>query len=157
MALGILVRQFGDFVKERHDAPVTETSVPEAPMPDALHRLREVCGHHAIPLMLLSRIDGDSAPSEQKAIVNHCMGLLARAGLAPGAGEQKSLADYVASLRPTLLQLDPALKQIEHEGTDAVHRMIAAAIQVLEADGKRDPAEVKFLNSLSEDLAKLSH
>ncbi|MBI3678225.1 MAG: TerB family tellurite resistance protein [Proteobacteria bacterium] len=158
MALGLLVGRFGGFIRERHDAPVVAPpSAPQAPMPETLQHAREVCAHHVIPLMLLSRVDGDSAPAEQKAIVAHCMGLLKRSGAKAGPAEQAALVEYVASMQPTLLQLEPALKQVEHEGQDAVFRLIAAAIQVLEADGKRDPAEVKFLDLLSEDLAKLQH
>lgn len=154
MALGLLVGRFGSFIREKHDAPVSEPPhAPEAPMPETLHHVREVCAHHAIPLMLLSRIDGESALSEQNAIVAHCMGLLKRSGEPAGAVEKSALSEYVAGLRPTLIQLDSALKQVEHEGPDAVFRLIAAAIQVLEADGKRDPAEVKFLDALSADLA----
>lgn len=158
MALGLLVGRFGTFIREQHDAPVSEPPrLPDPVVPEATHRVREICAHHAIPLVLLSRVDGDSALSEQKAIVSHCMGVMKRTGGPAGAEEQSALAEYIAGLRPTLIQLDPALKQVEHEGKDSAFRLIAAAIQVLEADGKRDPAEVKFLNALSQDLADLKH
>jgi hypothetical protein len=35
--------------------------------------------------------------------------------------------------------------------------LFGAAVNVIEADGKRDESELKFLTVLNEDLAKLDH
>ncbi len=53
------------------------------------------------------------------------------------------------------MQLDLALKKIEREPKDRITALFAAAINVVEADGRRDPAELRFLAKLSRDLAEI--
>ena len=155
MSLGILVGRFGDFVREQHDAP--QEVAPQREFPDALTHIREVCSHHLIPLALLARADGHSDASEQKAILDYCAMLMDKSGSKLSDADRAAFRDYIAEFRPTLTQLEPALKRIEREPKDKVAMLFGAAVNVIEADGKRDESEVKFLAMLNEDLAKLEH
>jgi tellurite resistance protein len=151
---GLLIGHFGAFVRETYVEPV-EPPRPEPESSDALHRVRELCGHHIIPLALLSRADGESVASERDAIANHCGWLMKDAGVAVSEAERTALKHHLESFQPTLMQLDLALKRIEHEPKERIAALFAAAINVVEADGKRDPGELRFLAKLSDDLAKI--
>jgi len=151
---GLLLGHFGKFVREVHIAPDEPPRADAAPS-DALGRVREICGHHIIPLALLSRADGESAPSEREAIANHCGWLLKASGAPANAAERTALLEHLAGFQPSLMQLDVALKRIEREPKDRIAALFAAAINVVEADGKRDPGELRFLAKLSSDLAKI--
>ena len=150
---GLLVNHFGDFVRRNHVAPAAPPT-SEIQL-DAVQRVRELCGHHIIPLALLSRADGESAPSERAAIANHCGWLLKHSGQPASAAERTALETYLESVQPTLVQLDLALKKIEREPKERITALFAAAINVVEADGRRDPAELKFLGKLSSELAAI--
>jgi len=155
MTLGLLVGRFGEFVRDQHDVP--QESTPQREFPDALSHIREVCSHHLIPLALLARADGHSDESEQKAILDYCAILMDRSGSKLSDADRTAFRDYIAGFRPSLTQLEPALKRIEREPKDKVAMLFGAAVNVIEADGKRDESEVKFLAMLNEDLAKLEH
>jgi len=151
MTYGVLVGRFGAFVREQHD---TAASAPApAPFPDALQAEREVIAHHLIPLALMARADGDYTVSERRVIVEHCMSLLERVGVKPSAADRDTLENYVAGFRPSLMQLDPALKRLEHESAESLSALLSAAKNLMEADGKLDPAEAKLLDELRVQLA----
>ncbi len=155
MAIDQLMQRFAAFVRTRPGREPTPDAEPAPAFPADLAHIREVCGHHIIPLALISRADGDSVPAERAVIEAHCLSLLKKAGIAPGEAERAAVAECVAQARPAMVQLDPAVARVAAEGEDSVHRLIAAAILVIEADGKRDPGEVDVLNALSEELAHL--
>jgi tellurite resistance protein len=151
MTYGVLVGRFGGLVREQH---VTTPSAPEpAPFPDALQAEREVIAHHLIPLALMARADGEYAESERRVIVDHCLSLLERIGVKPSASDRATLENYVSGFRPSLVQLDPALKKLEHESAESLSALLTAAKKLMEADGKIDPAEAKLLDELRVQLA----
>jgi tellurite resistance protein len=151
MSYGVLVERFGGFVRERNDAAPAAAEAPR-PFPDSLLAEREIIAHHLIPLALLSRSDGEYAESEQRVIVDHCLGLLERIGVRPSGADRATLEKYVASFRPTLMQLDPALKRLEKESAEALAAFMCAARKVVEADGRSDPAEMKLLDELRAEI-----
>jgi tellurite resistance protein len=151
MSYGSLVQRFGSFVRERHES--YSDSVAPSPFPDALQAEREIISHHLIVLSLLARSDGEFADSEQRAIVAHCLSLLERIGVKPSASDRATLENYVAVFRPSLIQLDPALKRLEKDSPLAIASLLCAARKVMEADGESDPAEVKLLDELRAELA----
>lgn len=156
MAIDQLMQRFAAFVHAQPKMAAPQAGDPPAPSyPPDVARIREICAHHMTPLLLLSRADGDKSAVEQATIVDHCMSVLKRAGITAGPAERETLASLATESHPTLMQLDPALKKVAAEGADSAHRLMAAAILVLEADGKRDPNEVDVLNALSEELARL--
>ncbi len=147
MSYGVLVQRFGDFVRERHEPASTAVEPPRS-FPDSLQAEREVIAHHLIPLVLLSRADGEYAESEQRVIVDHCLSLLERIGVRPSSADRSTLEKYVSTFRPTLVQLDPALKQLERETAQALAAFLGAARNVVDADGRIDAAEMKLLDDL---------
>jgi hypothetical protein len=153
MSLGILVGRFGTFVREQHDA--MPTPVAEKPFPDDLVHLRETVGHHLIPLTILARADGDYADVEQEAIVSHCLSLVRAAGLNADDAHAMMLKEYICDYRPARTQLDLALHRLARGTPDEVAALLAAAQAVVDADGQRRAEEVKLLDELLEELAKL--
>jgi hypothetical protein len=153
MSLGILVGRFGAFLRER---PGTQQPAsPGTPFPSELSRVREAFGHHLVPLMLLARCDGEAAIAERQVILRYCIERAQKAGLELASEEQSALSDYLCDFYPTRLQLDPALKRLEHDAKDHIAALIVAAQAVVDADGIRRRQEVLFLASLSRDLAAL--
>lgn len=149
MTLGLLVTRFGDFVREQY----VETSEPAPAVeafPDHLAHWREAFGHHLVLLGLLARADGEFAPAEQDAIWKYG---LSRAGN-PSDSERRSLRDYIAGFRPSLMQLTPALKRLEHDSAADIAALLEAAQSVVDADGERRAEEVKFLAAMRGDLAQ---
>ena len=151
MSYGVLVDRFGEFVRERH-TPVSHAIAP-TPFPETLQAEREIIAHHLIPLALLARADGDFAASEQHTIVEHCLTLLERIGVKPSAADRTTLESYVTSFRPTLMQLDPALRKLEKDSPGSIAALLCAARKVMDADGKIDPAETELLDDLRAELA----
>jgi tellurite resistance protein len=152
MAYGVLVQRFGGFVRERHENAPAPAEAPR-PFPDSLQAEREIIAHHLIPLALLSRADGNYAESEQRVIVDHCLELLERIGVKPSAADRSALEKYIADLRPTLMQLDPALKRLEKETAESLASFLSTARKVVVADGNTDPAETRLLDELRADIA----
>jgi tellurite resistance protein len=154
MSLGLLVGRFGQFIREQHDAP-TQDAGPDMPFPADLVRLREAVAHHVIPLALLSRADGEFAQSERDAIMAHCLSLLNEGAMPASAEDRAALEDYIAGARPSLMQLDPALRRLEREPPQAIAAMLVAAEAVMNADGRCDPAEAKLIADMRAELSRL--
>ena len=151
MTLGILVQNFGSFVRERHDPPAVMGEPPPAFSPD-LVGLHHDYAHHIIPLSLLARSDGESAQAEQKVIVEHCVTLARLAGRSATDQERVALVVYVGKFRPTLMQLDPALHRLAQEPREHVDALLLAAKAVIEADGVVKPDETRFLENLRQEF-----
>lgn len=150
MAFGILVGRFGDFVRTQYAEPA-QPAQAAVPFPPYLAHWREAFGHHLVLLGLLARSDGEFAPAEQDAIWKYA---LSRAGTGVTDSERRILRDHVAGSRPSLTQLDPALKRMEQDSAADIAALLTAAQAVVDADGERRGAEVKFLAGLREDLAR---
>ena len=153
MSLGLLVGRFGSFVRETH-IPQGDVA-PEAPFPDGLNHLREAVGHHLIPLVLIARSDGEFEQRERDTIVTHCVTFARSRGLELDGSATVEFVEYVESYRPRLMQLDPALKRLEHGSREEMAALIAAARAVVEADGIIRPEETRFLDQLNEELGRL--
>ena len=149
MALGVLVGHFEQLVRMRNAA--AEPGPPasqEENFPPEFQDLRERVAHHLIPLALIARADGDFADAERKVILEHCASF---AGLNPG--ERAMLEDYLRQSRPALSQLDPALKRLEQENPGNAKAFVDTAEQVIRADGRTDPAELRLLEHIRRELA----
>lgn len=150
MALGALIDHFGQFVRERHD-PLPAAPNP-AEFPPELTELHRNFGHHVILLGLLARSDGEFAPAESNIIVGHCLQLASRAGPV-SEGARKALDAYVGCFRPSLVQLDPALRRLSHDPPADIAALLGAAQALIEADGVTRPEETRFLEGLKKGLA----
>ncbi|HUB84620.1 MAG TPA: TerB family tellurite resistance protein [Rhizomicrobium sp.] len=151
MSLGLLVGRFGAFVRDQHDAIA---AAPTAQIEEPLAHERQMIAHHMIPLALLARSDGNSDVAEQAAMLDHALTVLRMKGeTVPDAG-RAALKTYIAALRPSLVQLDPALKRLEHEPPETIAALLDAAKKVMMADGATDEAETHLLEEMQKDLAK---
>ncbi|HEX4535035.1 MAG TPA: hypothetical protein VH000_12435 [Rhizomicrobium sp.] len=155
MTLGLLVGRFGHFVREQQNEP-EQQAAPAQDFPDSLEHLREAFAHHVIPLALLSRTDGDFAPAEQKLIADHCLARANAIGVALDENERQDLNDYIADVRPSLAQLDPALHRIEKEGSQSVGALLSTAEKLVNVDGQISDKETRLLGDLRAELEKYS-
>lgn len=153
MTLGLLVGRFGNFVRENYVPPVQVA--PEAEFPDSLNHIREAVGHHLIPLMLIARCDGDFEKNERDVIVTHCVTLARSTGLNLDGADTLAFSDYVSDYRPILSQLDPALSRLSRGKHEDIISLVQAARAVVEADGTTRPEELRLLDELNEELARL--
>lgn len=144
--------RFGQYVRDKHEPRAAQDSA-EIPYPLA-QETRDVITHHLVPLGLLARADGGIAAAEQKAMLDHAVAMLVKSGHPVSDADMGKLKDYVASLRPSLMQLDPALHRIEREDADTKIAFLGAARAVVMADGKLDAAEARLLDELRLEFAK---
>ena len=145
--------RFGQYVRDKHE---TRTAQDSAEIPYPLpQETRDIIAHHLIPLALLARADGDIAAAEQKAMVDHAVATLAKAGHPVADADLGKLKDYIAGFRPTLMQLDPALHRLEREDNDSKIAFLGAARAVVMADGRTDAAEARLLDELKLEFARV--
>jgi tellurite resistance protein len=151
MTLGLLVGRFGTFVREQHDANVTG---PITEIEEPLAHERTMIAHHMIPLALLARSDGNSDVAEQAAMLDHALAVLKMNGETISDDNRAALKIYVAALRPSLVQLDPALHRLEKEKPEQIAALLDAAKKVMMADGNMDAAETHLLDEMKAELTK---
>jgi hypothetical protein len=151
MSLGLLVGRFGEFVRDQHEAIA---SAPTAPIEEPLAHERQMIAHHMIPLVLLARSDGNSDVEEQAAMLEHALAVLKMKGETVSDSDREALKIYIAEMKPSLVQLDPALKRLESGSPEEMAALVQAAEAVMNADGKIDPAEAHLLEGLKAELAK---
>jgi tellurite resistance protein len=151
MSLGLLVGRFGEFVRDQHDAIAT---APAAPIEEPLAHERQMIAHHMIPLALLARSDGNSDVAEQSVMLDHALALLKMKGETLADADRAALKSYIASLKPSLVQLDHALHRLEKESPQEITALLDAAKKVMMADGNMDAAEAHLLEELKADLTK---
>jgi sulfur relay (sulfurtransferase) complex TusBCD TusD component (DsrE family) len=101
-------------------------------------------------------VDGHAAEAEQQVIVDHCVELAKRHGVAVNEADRAALAKYVERFRPSLTQLDPALRRLERDNLDDLADLFAAASAVICADGQVDPAELHLLDEIKEEASRLA-
>jgi hypothetical protein len=153
MTLGLLVGHFGNFVREIHVRQ--DDSPPPTPFPDSLNHLREAVGHHLVPLILVARSDGEFEGRERDVIVTHCVTLARSRGLELDGSGTVEFVEYIEGYWPSLLQLEPALKRLEHGDHDELAALLMAVRAVIEADGVIRPEETHLLDQLNEELGRL--
>ncbi len=151
--LGLLVDTFGNFVREVY-VPI-EAIEEQVGFPEGLHGLRDAVGHHLIPLLLLARTDREFAQCEEEAIIAHCVTFARGRGVACDDARAAAFREYVASFRPSLMQLDPALARLAKCEHGEFAALVDAAHAVVAADGVSRPEEVNFLMRLKGELGKL--
>jgi len=156
MSLGLLVGRFGTFVRGNCAMAVDVAPSQEAPCPKDIEHLRAFVAHQLIPLMLLSKVDGLSVPAEQEIIVDHCIALAERHEIAVSESDRAALAVYVAGYRPSLVQLDPALRLLERDSLEDLADLFAAASAVISADGQIAPAELRLLEEIKQEATRLA-
>jgi len=151
MSLHMFTNRLGEFIRENH-IPAEDISL-EVPFPIELRELREAVGHHLIPLLLIARSDRNIAPEECEIIVQHGLDTAARHGIVNDEKHSKALREYVATFRPALSQLDPAIAHLAYGDHEDFVALVDAARNVVMCDGVSRPEEAKFLALLRNELA----
>jgi len=154
MTLGLLVGRLGGFLEERA-ATVSGPAEAAESFPADTARLREALNHHIIPLLLLSRADGESVAPERDAILRYCINAMKDAGGSVSDEEAQALGAYIESYRPTRMQLASALKRLETESRERILALVAAAQVVISADAEHRDSEKRFLSDIAKELAAL--
>jgi hypothetical protein len=126
-----------------------------APRPTSLTRIRPTFTHHMMVLAHLGRIDGDFCLDEQGVVLEHCLKLAHDAGRKATSDEESALRRYLKTLKPKKLFLSRAMTALEREPPERIVSLLAAADQVVNADGERHKAEEKFFVALKRDLTGL--
>jgi hypothetical protein len=149
MSLGLLVGRFGKFLTDRSRASAG------SPARQQLASIDKSYGHHLVALALLARADGESALSECEVILRYCLARAQTAGIDITPAERLALKDHLSRYRPSRNELDLAIKRMRQDSKEDIAALIAAALEIVDADGERRPRELQFLTELSSHLAKL--
>ena len=78
-----------------------------------------------------------------------------KTGIELTAQEMAALEEYLRHFRPTQFALLPAIARLKQASRAQIERLVAAAHDVVDADGEVRLQEVLFLRSLRHDLAAL--
>jgi|SRR5882672_6448948 len=151
-SLAILVAGLAEFLREQQKL---RSAILPGPFPDELARVFEVSGHHIVALILVARSDDEVVATERQTIVRHCADRAQKAGLELSSMERAALYDYLHDFRPTLMQLISAVERLKHDTKGEIAELIAAAQEVVEADGVVRLQEALYLTSLQRDLLSL--
>jgi hypothetical protein len=158
MTVGILVQRFGAHIRNSYssyelDADVhTQADKADQEFPADLRSMRDSVAHHLILLVLLARSDNDFDHRERDVIVEHCIAVARRRGIALTDDHNGQFAEYVSAFRPSLIQLDPALSALIHAPHQEVGELMRAAQNVIAADGVTRSEELHFIAELNADL-----
>jgi tellurite resistance protein len=150
--LAILVDGLVAFLHQQQK--LQKRTVP-GPFPDELARVFAMSGHHIVALMLVARSDDELVATERQAILRHCADRAQRAGEELSPAERASLYDYMREFRPNLSQFISAMEQLKKDSKDELADLIAAAREVVEADGVVRLQEALYITSLQRDLHAL--
>ncbi|HEY4123420.1 MAG TPA: hypothetical protein VGM36_02335, partial [Rhizomicrobium sp.] len=105
--------------------------------------------------LLLARTDRDCSKCEEEIIVAHCLDYARQKGVACSEAQTLAFCEYVASFRPAVMQLDPALARLAKCEHCEFAALVATAHAMVVADGVSRPEEIQFLARLQNDLMKL--
>lgn len=108
--------------------------------------------HPATLLCAMSHADGHVAEVETQTIVAFLARECEREDIYLETAEEQALARYVHRLRPTEDSIDRALNHVAEQDPRSVQRLLLAIVDVMDADGKRHPAERRMLNDLSIEI-----
>jgi hypothetical protein len=151
-SLAILVNRLVAFLQEQQTWH--NPSVPK-PVPDGLARVFDTFSHHLVVLMLVAHSDNQVRLAERDVILGHCAYHAMKTGIELTAQEMAALEEYLRHFRPTQFALLPAIARLKQASHAQIERLVAAAHDVVDADGEVRLQEVLFLRSLRHDLAAL--
>ncbi|GAA0550773.1 hypothetical protein FHS83_001284 [Rhizomicrobium palustre] len=126
------------------------------PRPASLTRIRPIFTHHMMVLTHLGRADGDYCLDEQGIVLDHCLKLARDADRRATEAEERALRRYLKTLKPKKMFLARAMRGLESETPDRVMALLAAADEVINADGMRHRDEESFFHLLQRELTGLN-
>lgn len=116
-----------------------------APVPPAFKALRDKYRAELRLLGFLSQVDGDIHRGEKQAIDRYARGLAEQHGLAWQLADSAALDAYLNRLEFSVETERACIKQLQLWHEDLAARFSLAMSEVMEADGRFDPAEVKMV------------
>jgi hypothetical protein len=127
---------------------------PSIPVPAGIAHAFDSFSHHLVALMLVARSDDKVVAAEREVIFRYCLSRARKAGLELSPAEEEALTDYLRHFRPTLPYLISATDRLKQDQKGDVAELVAAAREVIEADGKVRLQEALYFDSLQHDLSR---
>lgn len=153
-----------DYSGEVHDDVATfladnfgmarELAVRKAAL-DANARWRDIVDlvrDDAILLAAMSQSDGSIHAGEIDEATRYLAEIVERTGIMLTEWECNGLAAHIRRLRPNRAAIERALEQIARHDASRVQKLLRAAVAVLDADGRRHPAELELLDAICIEL-----
>jgi WYL domain-containing protein len=109
---------------------------------------------HAEILAALSLSDGTMSKAEVAVAVCHCNHIAGSGGFFTAADQDRLMA-YVKRLRPTDKTLQKSVERLTDAPPHEITDLLISAVELMDIDGNRDPAEVELVNQLSQELARI--
>jgi hypothetical protein len=103
------------------------------------------CAPELAPLVYLGRADGQLGDMEVSVIADHVERFAADQGREI---TRAAVNDYARQLRPDYESCVDGLEEIVENRLDRVQAFVSSVEKVIDADGRRTPAEVEFLSEL---------
>lgn len=114
--------------------------------------IRDFIKPDAVVLSALSHSDGHVHELERQDIEQHLTFVAEHAKGLLSDPEIVAIGRFVERLRPTENAISAALETIARRTPDAIMRLLRAAVAVIDADGRRHPAEIAMLDEFCFEL-----
>jgi hypothetical protein len=112
-----------------------------------------VLRNDAVILAAVARSDRRLKPSELDVATRYLVRLVENSTMIfLTEDEVKSVARHIERLRPRIEAIDRALPRLTLRGADAVMKLLLAAVDVMDADDDRHPAEMQLINMIAQEL-----
>lgn len=119
-------------------------------------RVRQHVRYDAVLLVALSNADGVIHPAETEVALAHCEKAASAARLYLMEATQRSLTRYLNRLRPTAEDVTRATDELMGRDPQQVITLLTSAVHLVDADGRRHPAEIDMINDLAKELTGLA-
>lgn len=131
---------------------VAKTARADAPAERHWMPLRNVAKPHATLLVALSQSDGALSEAEMAIAERHCLAVVDDAGFDLSPDEHRRMLDYIRRLRPSAPTIRESCELLFASDTETIRRFLETALELVDSDGQRHPAEVKLLDRIARDL-----
>lgn len=123
---------------------------------EPLTRIRLIFTAHMMALAHLCHNDSGFSQDEQGIIFDHCLKLAHDADRPATAGEKRTLENFLKTLKPMKLFLGRTMRALQEDRPERLAALLAAADQVINADGLRRHNEISIFGLLRREMAKMN-
>lgn len=114
--------------------------------------IRMLIADDAVLLSAIGRVDLSLHPAETQEATKYLCALAERAAPALQSEEVEMVRRYVGRLRPDERSIARAVDKVAARDPLRIQETLLAAVRVMDADGRRHPAETALLNDLANEL-----